>query len=252
MTALSVHGLSVAFGGVRAVDDVSFTIAPGSLTALIGPNGAGKTTAFNLITGVVRPDSGQVRLFDQPIAGLPAEAIAGRGLLRSFQTARVFPAMTARENLLAGAHRRLRAGALSQFLWLPAARAEERALGARADALLDLLGLSRFAATEATLLPMGAQKLIEIGRALMAGPRLLLLDEPAAGLNDSETSELAALLRAIRDSGITLLIVEHNMALVMDSADQVIVLDAGRRIAAGPPHEVARDPAVIAAYLGVA
>jgi branched-chain amino acid transport system ATP-binding protein len=248
--ALAIRDLGVTFGGVRAVADVSFTVAPGSLTALIGPNGAGKTTLFNLVTGVVRPLAGTVALFGAPILGLRAEAIAARGLLRTFQTARVFPGMTARENLLVGAHRGLRSGALAQMLRLPAARREERAEGARAEALLDLLGLLPCRDVPATELPMGAQKLLEVGRALMGRPRVLLLDEPAAGLNDTETAELAALLRGIRDAGVTVLIVEHNMALVMESADHVVVLDAGRLIAEGTPAAVRADPAVIEAYLG--
>jgi len=252
MTALAVRHLGVTFGGLHAVSDVSFDVAEGSITALIGPNGAGKTTLFNLVTGVVRPSAGTVTLFGQPILGLRAEAIAGLGLLRTFQTARVFPGMTTRENLLAGAHLLLRHGALAQMLRLPAARREERILAERADALLELLGLARFADAAATELPMGAQKLVEVGRALMGRPRMLLLDEPAAGLNDSETAELSALLRAIRAAGITVLIVEHNMALVMESADQVAVLDAGTLIAHGTPEAVRAHPRVIEAYLGVA
>ncbi len=248
--ALEITDLGVTFGGVQAVAGVSFAVAPGSLTALVGPNGAGKTTLFNLVTGVVRPNSGTVALFGAPILGLRADVIAARGLLRTFQTARVFPGMTARENLLLGAHRRLRAGALAQMLRLGTARVEERAEGARAEALLDLLGLSPWRDVAATELPMGAQKLLEVGRALMGWPRVLLLDEPAAGLNDTETAGLAALLRTICEAGVAVLIVEHNMTLVMENADQVVVLDAGRLIAAGTPVAVRADAAVIAAYLG--
>ena len=250
--ALEICGLSKLFGGVKAVSELSFAVPVGSLTALVGPNGAGKTTVFNLVTNIVPPSAGDVRLFGAPLRGLGPVAIARLGLLRTFQTARVFPGLTTLENVLAGAHHRVAASALAQALWLPAARREERRLTERAQALLALVGLDRFRDAAATALPMGAQKLIEVCRALMAGPRLLLLDEPAAGLNDRETAELGRLLVAVRDLGITVLIVEHNMSLVADCADQVVVLEAGRRLAAGPPRAVLRDPRVVEAYLGPA
>jgi len=252
MNALEIEHLTKHFGGVRATNDVSFAVPEGSLTALIGPNGAGKTTLFNLITNLFRADSGTVRFFGEDLGERSPSEIAGLGLLRTFQTARVFPGMTALENVMAGAHRRLRSPALAQLLWLPGARAEERRLTERAEALLELVGLQGFRDVAATSLPMGAQKLIEVCRALLAGPRLLLLDEPAAGLNDTETAELSRLLRAIRDGGITILIVEHNMSLVMDSAQQVVVLDAGCCIATGSPREILNDQRVIEAYLGPA
>ena len=252
MNALEVAHLVKSFGGVRATDDVSFAVPEGSLTALIGPNGAGKTTLFNLVTNLFRRDSGTVHFFGADLGERSPSEIAGLGLMRTFQTARVFPGMTALENVMAGAHRKLKSGAVAQMLWLPGARAEERRLAERAEALLDLVGLAPFRDVAATSLPMGAQKLIEVCRALLAGPRLLLLDEPAAGLNDTETAELSRLLRAIRDGGITILIVEHNMSLVMDSASQVVVLDLGACIAAGTPREILADPRVIEAYLGPA
>ena len=254
MTALAFEaiGLTKSFGGVRAVNDVSFAVPEGSLTALIGPNGAGKTTLFNLVTRLYEPDAGEVRYHGRPLAGLAPAEIAALGLVRTFQAARIFPGMTALENVLAGAHLHVRSRPWRQMLWLPAAQREERELGRRAEALLELAGLTAFRDAAATDLPMGAQKLLEVIRALMARPRVVLLDEPAAGLNDAETAELASLLRAVRDSGITVAGVEHNMSLVMGVADQVIVLDVGTVVASGTPAEIQRNPRVIEAYVGQA
>ena len=249
--ALQAAGLAKRFGGLQAVADVSFSVADGSITALIGPNGAGKTTLFNLITNLFPADRGDVRFYGRSLSGRTPGDIAALGLLRTFQTARVLPGMTTLENLLAGAHRQIRHGAAQYMLWLPQALREERALRRHGEALLSLVGLGRFRDVAATTLPMGAQKLLEVCRALMARPRLLLLDEPAAGLNDAETAELGALLCAIRDAGLTILLVEHNMALVMDVADQVIVLDLGALLAHGTPRQIQGDQRVIEAYLGV-
>ena len=248
--ALRITKLSKSFGGVKAISDVSLVVPQGSLTAVIGPNGAGKTTLFNLVTNLYAADTGKVEFQGESILGLGAGEIASRGLIRTFQTARIFPGMTALENALAGSHMHAKSGAWKQMLWLPGALREERALAAKADALLKLVGLAPFRNMAATDLPMGGQKLLEVVRALMAGPRLLLLDEPAAGLNDAETADLAELLRAVRDSGITVIVVEHNMSLVMGVADQVIVLDAGKGVAAGSPREIQKDKRVIAAYVG--
>jgi branched-chain amino acid transport system ATP-binding protein len=250
--ALKVANVSKKFGGLAAIADVSLEVPDGGVTALIGPNGAGKTTLFNLITNLFPSTAGEIFFYGATLNGLSPGAIAGLGLIRTFQTARVFPGMTVVENVLVGGHNQVRRGAVEQMLWLPSARREERALAAKADAFLDIVGLSRFRDEAASNLPMGAQKLLEVIRALMARPRMLLLDEPAAGLNDSETAELASLLRAVRDSGITVMVVEHNMSLVMGVADRVMVLDAGTLVAAGSPQEIRRNARVIEAYVGQA
>jgi branched-chain amino acid transport system ATP-binding protein len=247
---LSVRHLTKSFGGLKAIDDVSFDAAPDQVTAMIGPNGAGKTTVFNLITNILSKDAGQVRFLGRDLARMPAVKIAGLGLIRTFQSARVFPGMTAIENVMVGGHRLDPRSGASQMLWLRGARQEEHRILRRAEEMLELVGLAPFRNTHATELPMGAQKLLEVVRALMAQPKLLCLDEPAAGLNDTETQELANLLRAIRTLGIPVLIVEHNMSLVMTVADQVVVIDSGAIIARGTPAEIQKDKLVIEAYLG--
>ena len=248
--ALEIKNLAKKFGGLKAIDNVTLTVPDGSLTAVIGPNGAGKTTLFNLVTNLFHPDSGTVTFYGESLIGRSPSEIAALGLIRTFQTARVFPGMTVIENTLAGAHLKVRSGLLPQMLWLGSARREEKTLVKEAEALLDLVGLSALRNTPATDLPMGSQKLLEVVRALMAHPRLLLLDEPAAGLNDSETEDLAHLLSAVRGAGITVIVVEHNMSLVMSISDQVIVLDAGAVAASGTPGEIQKNARVIAAYVG--
>ena len=248
--ALKVVNVSKNFGGLAAISDVSLEVPDGSLTALIGPNGAGKTTLFNLITNLFPSTAGEMFFYDTALARLSPGDIAALGLIRTFQTARVFPGLTVLENVLVGGHNQVRRNAVQQMLWLPSARSEERQLTARADALLDMVGLSRFRQDAATDLPMGAQKILDVIRALMARPRLLLLDEPAAGLNDSETAELASLLRAVRNNGVTVMVVEHNMSLVMGVADRVMVLDAGTLVASGSPQEIRQNARVIEAYVG--
>ena len=248
--ALECHRVSKAFGGVSAIDDVSLTVPGGSLCALIGPNGAGKTTLFNVATNLLSPSSGEVRFFGQSAVRLAQHEIAALGIIRTFQTARIFPGMTAFENVMVGAHLHLRASFIRQMLWTRGARREERRHAEKADALLEIAGLAQFRDVAATTLPIGAQKLVEVLRALMAKPRLLLLDEPAAGLNDRETADLAAFLRSICEVGTSIMLVEHNMSLVMRVADQIFVLDAGRLIASGTPRQVQTNADVITAYLG--
>ena len=250
--ALEVRGLSKSFGGVAAVQDVSFTVPEGSLTALIGPNGAGKSTVFNLVTNLYRPGSGEVILRGRPITGLRPDRITSLGLFRTFQTARVFPQLSVLENVLVGGYRLGRAGYLAQSLRLRRCRQEERLMEARARRLLEVMGLADRADQRAAVLPPAAQKRLELARALMSRPSVVLFDEPAAGMNDAETAELGMILRAVRDTGHTVVVVEHNMSLVMGVCDQVVVMDAGRVIAAGRPRAVQQDPVVISAYFGAA
>ncbi len=248
--ALTVTSVTKSFGGVHAIADVSFSIRAGSLSALIGPNGAGKSTMFNLFTNLYIADSGSIAYFGQDLVGLRSDKIARLGLIRTFQTARVFAGMTVLENVLAGAHIGVTANVWEEALRLPRASSEERTVREKAEHLIDVLGLSSVAEESAISLPLGLQKLLEIARALMAGPKVLLLDEPAAGLNDTETLRLAELLVAINAAGVTMVVVEHNMSLVMSISQDIVVLDAGRVIARGTPAAVQADERVIEAYVG--
>ncbi len=250
-TLLEVRHLNKNFGGLQAISDVSFVIPEGKLIALIGPNGAGKTTVFNVISNLFPASSGDVLLAGKSLIGLSATQIASLGLIRTFQSARVFPGMTVLENVMVGRHRMMQTNLFDQMFWLPRYRRAETDIYTRARQLLDIVGLTQFRDSHAIDLPMGAQKMLEVIRAVVACPRILLLDEPAAGLNDAETADLAALLRAICDSGITIMLVEHNMPLVMGIADEVLVMETGRLIMSGKPQVVQRDPRVIEAYLGV-
>jgi branched-chain amino acid transport system ATP-binding protein len=248
--ALQAFGLSKGFGGVTAVDNVSFSVPRGSLCAIIGPNGAGKSTLFNLVTNLYVPTSGHVELFGKSLQGFSGSNIAALGLVRTFQTARVFSGMTALENVLSGAHMSVTSSALQQMLGVAGARAENARLIAKAKTLLEIFGLSGVRNQAATELAMGSQKVLEVLRALMAKPRVLLLDEPAAGLNDTETAELAAVLLAVKETGVTMIVVEHNMSLVMGIADAIVVLDAGSVVAQGTPAAIQNDARVLEAYVG--
>ncbi len=247
---LETRGLNRFFGGLHAVRDVSLTVPPGVIQAIIGPNGAGKTTLFNLIAGTIPPHRGEVLFRGRPITGWKPHAVAGLGIARTFQTTKLFPHMTVLENVIVGRHTRTRSGFLAGTLNLPRTWCEERESEAKAAAILDDLGLAAHAKEVASNLPFGRQRLVEFARALAMEPRLLLLDEPAAGLNIYETQELSGLIVRIRDRGVTCLVVEHDMSLVMNISDEVLVLDQGRKIAEGPPREIQRNPEVIRIYLG--
>ncbi|MBN9528916.1 MAG: ABC transporter ATP-binding protein [Alphaproteobacteria bacterium] len=250
MTSLEVAGLAKSFGGVTAVDDVTFSITPGHIHSIIGPNGAGKTTLFNLVAGLYVPTSGTVRLAGQDVTALAPHQRAALGLGRTFQNLQIFFNMSAIENVMVGRHLRRRAGFLGSLFALPSAWADNREARAQAARLMARVGLEAYLDAEADAMPYGALKRLEIARALAAEPSLLMLDEPAAGLNPTETQEIDRLIQSIAADGITVVLVEHDMKLVMGISDHIIVLDHGRLLAQGTPAEVARDPQVVAAYLG--
>ncbi|MBI2217432.1 MAG: ABC transporter ATP-binding protein [Candidatus Rokubacteria bacterium] len=251
MPLLAVQDLSISFGGLAALAGVSFDVEAGEVAALIGPNGAGKTTVFNLLTGLYRPTRGRAMLDGEDLLGLVPHEIARRGVARTFQNTEVFRRLSVLDNVLVGQHTRLSGGLLGGLLGSPRVRREEAEARRRAETLLARVGLGDVADVDAASLPLGRQKRLEIARALALGPRLLLLDEPAGGLNPTETRELMRLIRGLRDEdGLAILVVEHNMELVMGISERVVVLHYGKRLAEGKPHEVARNPAVIEAYLG--
>ena len=248
--ALEARALRKVFGGLVAVNDISFVVREGGVKALIGPNGAGKTTVFNLLSGLYPATGGTFLVGGRRADGHPPHLIARMGLARTFQNVRLFGNMSVVENVMVGWHRRGRAGFLSAVLRLPQARSEDRAARAACLEHLALVGLDRRADDDALSLPFGQQRLLEIARALAGRPRLLLLDEPAAGLSTREKADLARLVRRIGEGGVTVLLVDHDMELVMDLSDEVLVLDHGEKIAEGPPRQIQKDERVIAAYLG--
>ena len=247
---LELHGVGLAFGGLQAVERVSFRVPQGMVKAIIGPNGAGKTTLFHLITGFLAPQDGRIIFRGYDIQGLPAHVIAQRGIARTFQLVQLFEHLTVLENVMVGRHRLSRAGFLAGALHLPWARNEEEEIRVKALEALELVRLGPYAQQAAAVLPLGMKRLLEIARSLASEPRLLLLDEPASGLDPVETERLEKIILTLREQGLTILLVEHDMALTMEVADEIAVLNYGRLIADGPPRAIQKNPEVIAAYLG--
>lgn len=250
MSLLEIKGLGITFGGLRAVHDVSFSVKPGEIVSVIGPNGAGKTTLFNMISGVYHPGAGQIILNNEDVTGFDPNRLAERGMSRTFQNLQIFQSMSVLENAAAGFHLKERGPVLADLLSLPSSRRRAAQANAQAMKLLARVGLERAAEREAGNLSYGALKRLEIARALALEPRVLLLDEPAAGCNAVETEEIDHLIAEVAASGVAILLVEHDMKMVMRISNHIVVLDHGEKIAEGDPASVSRNPAVIAAYLG--
>ncbi len=247
---LELSGVTKHFGGITAVRDVGFEVGEGSIVALIGPNGAGKTTIFNLITGTLKPDNGMIRLKGKDIAGLQQHQTASTGITRTFQNLQLFNSMTVLENVMAGAYLRGKKGFIRSIFSLPEKCREERRVRELSNQLLEEIGLAQEAGSTAANLPFGQQRLLEIARALASEPKVLLLDEPAAGLNVAESEVLTAYLKKLRNKGTTMILIEHDMETVMEAADKIVVLNFGEVIAEGTPAEIQVNREVIKAYLG--
>ncbi|HEX7044087.1 MAG TPA: ABC transporter ATP-binding protein [Burkholderiales bacterium] len=250
MSSLTVRRLRKRFGGVNAIEDVSFAVDAATIYAVIGPNGAGKTTLFNVITGIYAADGGEICVGDADVTGCTPEELARRGVSRTFQNLQMCMNMTAIENVMLGAHLHLNQGLLAATLRLAGLRKRDRACREEAAALMEFAGVGRYVKSHASELPYGALKRLEIARALAAKPRLLLLDEPAAGLTGRETAEIDELIQKVAATGVTVLLVEHNMKLVMNIARRILVLNHGRALAEGAASEIRAHPDVVAAYLG--
>jgi branched-chain amino acid transport system ATP-binding protein len=249
---LEVKSLTKSFGGVKAVQDVSFTVGEGAIHSVIGPNGAGKTTLFNLITGVYQPTAGQILLNGEDVTGLKPDMLARRGMSRTFQNLQICMNMSACENVMLGSHLSLNHGLLAGMFYGRALAARDRECTEEAHKLMAFTGVGKYTHAHATQMSFGALKRLEIARALAAKPRMLLLDEPAAGLNHTETGEISDLIRKIAQTGVTVLLVEHDMKMVMSISNHILVLDYGKKLAEGTAEQMSRDPAVVSAYLGAA
>jgi ABC-type branched-subunit amino acid transport system ATPase component len=247
---LRIEGVTKIFGGLTALHDISFSVATGEITGIIGPNGAGKTTLFNVVTGIYSPTAGQVFYEGKDVTGLPPEKLAILGMVRTFQGIELFGQMTVLENVMVGLHTKSRSGIIASAFKFPGHLREERHIRERAASWLEFTGIAELAHIKASNLPFGKGRLLEIARAMALEPHIILMDEPAAGLNSRESYDLAVMIRKIKDSGVTIALVEHDMELVMDICDRIVVFNLGNKLAEGTPREIQEDEKVIAAYLG--